>query len=107
LAFLLSSLPCQKLIKSTFQGQLTQTTLSKDAHQKDNQQFQMENKNSGFFFLSLDLPHLSVFKEQQELGTLPQVPIQTLLKKYSGQQFSDESLKLDQNVVAVRKKLEI
>jgi U4/U6.U5 tri-snRNP-associated protein 2 len=45
-----------------------------------------------FYFLTLDLPSLPLFKEQQELGTLPQIALKSLLKKYSGQTFSDESL---------------
>jgi hypothetical protein len=32
---------------------------------------QMENRRSKFMILTLDLPNLPLFKEQQELGTLP------------------------------------
>ena len=51
---------------------------------------QMENRRSKFMMLTLDLPNLPLFKEQQELGTLPQLPISDLLIKYDGQTFFDQ-----------------
>lgn len=45
----------------------------------------METKKQKFFFLTLELPVLSIFKEQQELGTLPQIPIGDLLSRYDGE----------------------
>ena len=53
-------------------------TLIKDKETEAGQQlyqkpasYSMEKKTVKFFFLTLDLPNVPLFKEQQELGTLP------------------------------------
>ena len=78
LAWLFNTLKLQKrVIENTFQGELTITTLVKDkeseaaANNQKPQSYSMENKTVKFFFLALDLPNIPLFKEQQELGTLP------------------------------------
>ena len=46
-----------------------------------------------FFFLSLDVPNHPLFKAQQELSTLPQVSLMSLLKKYDGVTHKEETCK--------------
>ena len=53
----------------------------------------MEKKTVKFFFLSLDVPNHPLFKEQQELSTLPQVSLMSLLKKYDGTTLKEETVR--------------
>lgn len=53
----------------------------------------MEKKTVKFFFLSLDVPNHPLFKEQQELSTLPQVSLMSLLKKYDGTTLKEETIR--------------
>jgi hypothetical protein len=64
----LHSINHKKCIKNTFEGEIEVTILKK---QGTNDCMQMENRRSKFMILTLDLPNLPLFKEQQELGTLP------------------------------------
>ena len=55
--------------------------------------YNMDTRAVKFFFLSLDLPNHPLFKEQQELSTLPQVALTQLLKKYDGSTLKEETVK--------------
>jgi hypothetical protein len=50
----------------------------------DDECFVMNTKQVKFYSLQLDMPTMPLFKEQQELGTLPQIGLKELLAKYSG-----------------------
>ena len=67
----------------------------------------MEKKSIKFFFLTLDLPNVPLFKEEQELGTLPQINLLTLMKKYNGMTQTEETISKDGVEVSVKRKYEI
>ena len=98
LAWLFNSMKLhRKVIEKTFQGELEIMTLTKDKEDETSAQFNqkpasysMDKKSVKFFFLTLDLPNVPLFKEQQELGTLPQINLLTLMKKYDGITLSEE-----------------
>ena len=86
-------------------------TLMKDKEEETNAQFNqkpasysMDKKSVKFFFLTLDLPNVPLFKEQQELGTLPQINLLTLMKKYDGITLSEEVQSKDGVDVSVKRK---
>ena len=83
----------------------------KDKEEETNAQFNqkpasysMDKKFVKFFFLTLDLPNVPLFKEQQELGTLPQINLLTLMKKYDGITLSEEVQSKDGVDVSVKRK---
>ena len=55
--------------------------------------YDMDKKTVKFFFLSLDLPNHPLFKAQQELSTLPQVSLMSLLKKFDGVTLKEETVR--------------
>ena len=70
LAWLLNSLKGHKrVVEKTFQGELEVTRLEKGSQGEEC--YDMDKKTVKFFFLSLDVPSHPLFKEQQELSTLP------------------------------------
>ena len=69
------------------------TKLVKNDESADNQCYDMEKKQVKFFILSLDVPSHPLFKEQQELSTLPQVSLMSLLKKYDGITLKEETVR--------------
>ena len=92
LAWLLNSLQAQKkIIKKTFQGEMYVTKLARQ--NAGDECYDMDSKIVKFFFLSLDLPSHPLFKEQQELSTLPQVALTQLLKKYDGSTLKEETIR--------------
>ena len=92
------------IITSTFQGviQLSQlipknkdaNLLSKLSSLKSNAdsavQFEMSNKPVNFFFLTLELPSIPLFKEQHLLTSIQQIPLLQLMKKFDGKAFVEE-----------------
>ena len=71
LAWLINSLKShRRVLEKTFQGEVEVTRLTKSPNAADDC-YDMEKKDTKFFFLSLDLPSHPLFKEQQELSTLP------------------------------------
>ena len=64
----------------------------------------MENKAVKFFFLTLELPNIPLFKEQQELGTLPQTNLLSLMKKYNGITQTEEVVKIGGADTTVKRK---
>lgn len=94
LTWLLNSLKThRKVVEKTFQGELQVTRLVKQGGIAADECYDMEKKVHKFFFLSLDVPNHPLFKEQQELSTLPQVSLMTLLKKYDGVTLKEETLR--------------
>jgi len=47
----------------------------------------MEEKESPYFFLSLDLPRQAVFKDKQNKSLIQTVSLATLLQKFDGENF--------------------
>ena len=94
LAWLLNSLKLhRKVIEKTFQGELEVTKMVKQNSSASDECYDMDKKTVKFFFLSLDVPSHPLFKEQQELSTLPTVPLTQLLKKYDGHSVTETTEK--------------
>jgi len=64
-------------------------------------QFEMERKKTKFLMLTVDLPPVPLFKEQEKLSAIPQVNLLQLLKKFDGKTFVEEA------VTGFRKRYEI
>ena len=50
-------------------------------------------KKTKFYYLTLDLPSIPLFKDSNKKINIPQVPINELLKKFTGEIFIDEPIK--------------
>jgi len=84
LAWLLNNLKThQRVIEENFQGQIKVKTLT----QKLNQPTNVSTTDSvvNFFFLSMELPNIPLFKEQTELASLPQIALSELLRRHNGE----------------------
>ena len=53
-------------------------------------QYTMTEEKKKFYFLSLDVPEVPLFKDESEEMNIPQIPLQTLLKKFDGKTFTEE-----------------
>ncbi len=76
--------PFAGVLRSCFQGKMLVTSFSKDATTGEEQQTG-ESVANPFWFLTLDLPPKPLFKDKSENTLVPQVPLQSLLKKYDGE----------------------
>lgn len=53
-------------------------------------QYVMTEETKKFMILSLDVPPMPLFKDDSEKLTIPQIPLQMLLKKFDGKTFVEE-----------------
>lgn len=86
------------IIENSFQGEIEISTLkikegsntvSKSQRGID-VQYEMVEETKKFLFLSLDVPPMPIFKDDSETLTIPQIPLQLLLKKFDGKSFIEE-----------------
>lgn len=85
------------IIEDTFQGEIEISTLKpKDSNNTGktqrgiDAQYMMTEEVKKFLFLSLDVPPMPLFKDDSEKLTIPQIPLQVLLKKFDGKTFVEE-----------------
>ena len=85
------------VIEDTFQGEIEISTLKpKDSNNTGKSQrgidaqYMMTEETKKFLFLSLDVPPMPLFKDDSEKLTIPQIPLQVLLKKFDGKSFVEE-----------------
>jgi U4/U6.U5 tri-snRNP-associated protein 2 len=86
------------IIENTFQGEIEISTLKlKEGSNTGGKnqrgidvQYVMAEETKKFLFLSLDVPPVPIFKDDSETLTIPQIPLQLLLKKFDGKTFIEE-----------------
>lgn len=85
------------VIDDTFQGEVEISTLKPKSTTGTGKvqrgidvQYQMTEECKKFVFLSLDVPDMPIFKDDSEKLTIPQIPLQMLLKKFDGKTFVEE-----------------
>ena len=95
----------ENLIQKYFTGeiQIETYTLIKDRTQVlkmkkkivkiDGIEYTYDIKKTKFYYLTLDLPSIPLFKDSNKKINIPQVPIKELLNKFSGNIFIDEPIK--------------
>ena len=95
----------ENLIQKYFTGeiQIETYTLIKDRTQVlkmkkkivkiDGIEYTYDIKKTKFYYLTLDLPSIPLFKDSNKKINIPQVPIKELLNKFSGDIFIDEPIK--------------
>lgn len=92
--------PSKTIIEDCFQGEIEVSVLKpKETQQKPNiskyrreidTQYTMTEEHKKFYFLSLDVPEVPLFKNESEELEIPQIPLQMLLKKFDGKTFVEE-----------------
>ena len=95
----------ENLIQKYINGeiQIETYTLIKDRNQVlkmkkkivkiDGIEYTYDIKKTKFYYLTLDLPSIPLFKDSNKKINIPQVPIKELLNKFSGDIFIDEPIK--------------
>ncbi len=95
----------ENIIEKYFTGyiQMETYTLIKDRNQIikmkkkivkiDGIEYFYDVKKTKFYYLTLDLPSIPLFKDSNKKINIPQVPINELLKKFTGEIFIDEPIK--------------
>lgn len=102
LAWLFNNLKSHsKVINDNFKGQIrVKTTTHRIGHP---QKITTSEQKLPFYFLTMELPKVPLFKEQNELSSLPQIALNELLKRYDGKTIS-EKIEVIDGVENVEKK---
>ena len=83
------------VIEETFQGELDISILKpkegagaqNNGRRNIDTQYAMEEETKKFLFLSLEVPPMPIFTDDSQSVTIPQIPLQALLRKFDGKNY--------------------